>query len=61
MHIATQRLIFREPKKHSVLYDAKPGTPVAVSSLYIFKALLTEPWPKELEIEISVPEPEEEK
>lgn len=43
-------------KKHSVRYNAEPSAdPPAVTSVYISKSVLTEPYPQKLTISIDNP------
>lgn len=47
----TVTLTLTEPKKHSVRYDNKSDD-AAISTLYVNKSALTQPWPPRLEIAI---------
>jgi hypothetical protein len=54
MSTNTQRMVLKEPKKHSVRYDADPAsTRPMLQSIYISKDYLPSPAPQEIWITIS--------
>lgn len=53
MITATVTLFLTEPKKHSVRYDAsKTDIDSALTSVYVMKSALSQPWPKAIVVTI---------
>ena len=55
MKPVTVTLELHEEKKHSVRYDSVTEHRQALSSLYVHKAFLSNPYPDAIEVTISVP------
>lgn len=52
-----QTLVFGEEKKHSVRYNAKPDeASPPLSSIYVSKAALPSPFPKEINLTLEWPQ-----